>query len=74
MILEMSEKESHSLTEEITAIQLYLDIEKVRFNDDFEFEINSGDILDTNLIFIPPMLIQPYIENSIKHGLLHKKG
>ncbi len=74
LILEMSEKESNTITEEINALQLYLDIEKVRFNDDFEYQIISSDDLNGHETNIPPMLIQPYVENAIKHGLLHKKG
>ncbi|MBC7862974.1 MAG: histidine kinase, partial [Bacteroidia bacterium] len=73
MILEHSEKEKISLNEEVAALTLYLEIEKVRFNDDFEFSIVTSDKLDRELIKIPSMLVQPYVENAIKHGLLHKK-
>jgi len=73
LILEMSEKEQIALTEEVMALTLYLDIEKIRFNNKLEFNIKVDDALNTDLIKIPPMLIQPYVENSIKHGLLHKK-
>ncbi|MBK6835891.1 MAG: histidine kinase [Bacteroidetes bacterium] len=74
IILEMSEKESVSLIEEIDALTLYLDLEKVRFNQDFDFKIKVGNNLNVEMIKIPSMIIQPFIENSIKHGLLHKKG
>ncbi|MBS1636895.1 MAG: histidine kinase [Bacteroidetes bacterium] len=74
LILEMSEKDNVTLTEEISTLQLYLDIEKVRFNDDFDFAIHCADYIHTNFIQLPPMIIQPYVENAIKHGLLHKKG
>ena len=74
LILEMSEKDNITLSEEINTLQLYLDIEKVRFNDDFEFSIHSPPTVATDTILFPPMLIQPYVENAIKHGLLHKKG
>lgn len=73
MILEFSEKEHITLNEEISALTLYLEIEKVRFNDDFEFHIHVGPEVNTDLIRIPSMLIQPYVENAVKHGLLHKK-
>ncbi len=73
-ILEHSEKEKITLNEEITALTLYLDIEKVRFNDDFDFRITVDETIDKDLVKIPPMLMQPYVENAIKHGLLHKKG
>ena len=74
LILEMSEKDNVTLAEEMDTLQLYLDIEKVRFNDDFDFSIQYLDNIHPNFILFPPMLIQPYIENAIKHGLLHKKG
>jgi LytS/YehU family sensor histidine kinase len=74
MILEMSGKEKISLSEEIIALKLYLELEQVRFNDDFEFLIEVDQGIDPEMIKLPSMLIQPYVENSIKHGLLHKKG
>lgn len=74
IILEMSDKERISLTEEMQALELYLEIEQVRFDDDFAFEIAVDPNLDVELVNIPSMIIQPYVENAIKHGLLHKKG
>ena len=73
-ILEMSEKETITLSEEIKTLVLYLDIEKARLADDFIYEINIGYGIDIENIKIPPMLLQPFVENAIKHGLLHKKG
>ncbi|MFN7044960.1 MAG: histidine kinase [Flavobacterium sp.] len=73
-ILEMSEKENITLSEEIKTLGLYLDIEKSRFDDDFSYEINIGYGIDIENIKIPSMLLQPYVENAVKHGLLHKKG
>lgn len=73
-ILEMSEKESITLSEEIKTLGLYLDIEKARFDEDFNYEINIGYGIDIENIKIPSMLLQPYVENAVKHGLLHKKG
>jgi anti-sigma regulatory factor (Ser/Thr protein kinase) len=72
-ILEMSDKDEVSVADEIKVLQLYLDIEMVRFNDDFEYKITTNDF-DTELFKIPSLLLQPYIENAIKHGLLHKEG
>ena len=73
-ILEMSEKENITLSEEIKTLGLYLDIEKARFDEDFNYEINIGYGIDIENIKIPSMLLQPYVENAVKHGLLHKKG
>jgi sensor histidine kinase YesM len=73
LILEMSEKESVTLKEEIQALELYVKLESVRFNDmlDYNFIVDANIAKD--YIRIAPMIIQPYVENAIKHGLLHKK-
>lgn len=73
-VLEMSEQENVGLDEELETITLYLELEKARFDDDFNFEIDILEIAHHDFIKIPPMLIQPYIENAVKHGLLHKVG
>lgn len=72
-ILEMSNKEKVSLHDELKALKLYLELEKMRFEDDFNYQITTHDI-EADTILIPSMLIQPYVENAVKHGLLHKKG
>jgi ligand-binding sensor domain-containing protein len=72
-ILEMSNKETVSLSEEIKALQLYLDLEKLRFEDTLFYTMHIDENVDTDWVHIPSMLIQPYVENAIKHGLLHKK-
>ena len=71
--LEHSQQEKISLAEEIKALQLYLELEKDRFNDDFNFDISIDTQLNLEDTFIPSLLLQPYIENALKHGLLHKK-
>ncbi|MCB9257680.1 MAG: histidine kinase [Chitinophagales bacterium] len=73
LILEMSEREKISLQEEIEALTLYLELEKMRFGEDFNFNIIVDEQLDIDFSHIPSMLIQPYVENAIKHGLLHSK-
>lgn len=65
-----------TLEEEIERLELYLSLESMRFKDRFTYEIIVHDI-DTESVFIPPMLMQPFIENSIIHGILpneNKKG
>ncbi len=74
IILEFSEKETISLEEEIFVLTLYLELENARFNNEIDFSISSSDDLDIEMIRIPVMLIQPFVENAIKHGLLHKNG
>lgn len=73
-ILSASNKINVTLTEEIEMLQLYIDLEEMRFEDNFEATIVVDPELNTDTIQIPPMLIQPYVENAIKHGLLHKES
>ncbi|HET8963684.1 MAG TPA: histidine kinase, partial [Chitinophagales bacterium] len=71
LILNNSEKNMIPIADEIKALELYLDLEAMRFEERFEYQIivdQSIDILETE---IPSMLIQPYVENSIKHGILN---
>ncbi len=69
--LHYSDKDFVEFSQEIKLLELYLALEKLRFRDDFEFILDTEGIDD---IMIPPMLIQPFIENSLLHGLLHKEG
>jgi hypothetical protein len=73
-ILDTSNISSISLKEEIDILELYLDLEKARFESDFTVELFIEPELDLENIQIPPMFIQPCIENAIKHGLFHKQG
>jgi hypothetical protein len=69
--LHYSDKDFVEFSQEIKLLELYLSLEKLRFKDDLEFTLDTEGIED---IMIPPMLIQPFIENSLLHGLLHKEG
>ncbi|WP_103067929.1 tetratricopeptide repeat-containing sensor histidine kinase [Aquimarina sediminis] len=62
-----------SLQEEIDSLIMYLDLESLRFEDTLHYTVKVSEKLNKDLIYIPTMLIQPYIENALKHGLLHKK-
>jgi hypothetical protein len=73
-ILENSAKETVRLSEEIEMLNQYLELEKLRFGDTLSIEMNVNASIDQEGTLIPPMLIQPYIENALKHGLLHVKG
>jgi hypothetical protein len=73
-ILEVSGKKSISLLEEIDILTKYLSLESIRFEKDFEFHFILSEGIEEDFIEIPPMLIQPIIENAIKHGILHKEG
>lgn len=63
-----------SLQDEINLVQNYLNLEKLRFKEYINFEIILDDELDIELILIPPLMIQPLVENAIKHGLLPKQS
>lgn len=73
-VLQASGKEFVSLGTEIDILNLYLDLEKLRFGDDFKYVINLDLTDDIEEIKIPSMLLQPFVENALKHGLLHKQG
>jgi sensor histidine kinase YesM len=70
-ILENSAKETVRLSEEIDMLKQYLELEKLRFGDTLEISMVVDPKIDQEGIRIPPMLIQPYVENALKHGLLH---
>lgn len=69
-VLENSQHTSIPLQDELDALNLYLELEKIRFKDKFEYQINTDEEIDTIMYKVPTMLIQPYVENSITHGLM----
>jgi tetratricopeptide (TPR) repeat protein len=73
-VLENSQHTSVPLRDELDALNLYLELEKIRFKDKFEYQINVDEEIDTILYKVPTMLIQPYVENSICHGLMPGEG
>lgn len=73
-ILEFSEEEKIVLFEEVEMLKNYLELEKLRFGDDFTFNIEVDASININNVFVPSLVVQPFVENAIKHGLLHKKG
>ncbi len=72
LILQNSRSNYISLKDELETLELYMQMERLRFKDKFEYEILVDKQVDTSAIVIPPMLIQPYVENAIWHGLMHK--
>ncbi len=73
-ILQHSKEKFISLTDEIETTLLYIKLEKLRFEEGFTFEYELQEGIDTDEVLIPPMLLQPYVENAIRHGLLNKDG
>jgi ligand-binding sensor domain-containing protein len=72
--LDQSNKNAISLEDELKSLLLYLELEALRFETHFQYKIEVEDNIFAPDILIPAMLIQPYVENAIKHGLLHKQG
>lgn len=74
LILENSRKNKIPLEKEIDLLRLYVQVEALRFSQPFEYEFIIDDNLDTFDTQVPAMILQPFVENSIKHGLFHKKS
>lgn len=72
-ILDNSNKNSITLHEEISTLKLYLNLEKLRCSNQFDYFIGIDEKIDTMSVKVPPLIIQPFVENAIWHGLLPKK-
>jgi len=72
-VLENSEEDFIPLEKEVELLDLYLKLEHSRFKDKFDYEFLVDDAIKLNLFQIPPMLLQPYVENAVWHGLRYKK-
>jgi hypothetical protein len=72
LVLENSNNAKVTLQKDIEALQLYIQMEMLRFTDRFDFSINISPDIDTLYTQVPPLLVQPYVENAIWHGLMHK--
>ena len=72
-MMENSSKDFIPIQKEIDQLKKYLDLEHLRFNDKFDFEIFIDETIDTDSLLIPNMLIQPHLENAIWHGLRYKE-
>ncbi len=74
LTLDMSNEPVVSLQDEIRTLQLYLELEALRFGDTLHYTIQIDEQLSIQETLIPSMLVQPYVENALKHGLLHRKS
>jgi len=74
MYLDYSQQNEITLQQELNALNLYLELEKIRFEEELEYSIKIDERLKTNQIKVPSLFIQPYVENALKHGLLHKSS
>ena len=73
LILQNSQEAFIPLEKELEALRLYLELESLRFDNKFEYKISIDGNVDTTMLKVPPLIIQPYAENAIWHGLMHKK-
>ncbi len=73
-ILEASTLKEISLADELETIQLYMNIENIRFSNNIDFQIQIEKGIDTEQIKIPSLILQPFLENAIWHGLSSKEG
>ncbi|WP_205529425.1 tetratricopeptide repeat-containing sensor histidine kinase [Taibaiella koreensis] len=73
-VMEHSNKDFVSLSTEIEQLRQYLDLEHLRFRDQFEYRLDLDETLDADATLVPNMLIQPHLENAIWHGLRYKEG
>jgi len=72
LVLENSRSEKVTLQKELETLKLYIELEAMRFKDKVQYKINVVPHIDQQYIEIPPLLLQPYVENAIWHGLMHK--
>jgi tetratricopeptide (TPR) repeat protein len=74
MVLLHSQKKLVPLEDELEMLKLYLDMERLRFKNAFDYHITTTNDIENSSVFIPPLLLQPFCENAIWHGLMHKEG
>jgi sensor histidine kinase YesM len=73
MALENSRSETVTLDAELESLELYIQMEAMRFKEKLKYSIAIDKNVDSSFIEIPPMLLQPYVENAIWHGLMHRE-
>ncbi|MDC6366319.1 MULTISPECIES: tetratricopeptide repeat protein [Flavobacteriaceae] len=73
-ILEASSLKEISLAEELETVELYMNIENIRFSNEIDFKINLDDNVCPDVVKVPSLALQPFLENSLWHGLSPKEG
>ncbi len=71
LVLNYSEENTITLAQELEIVDLYMQMEQLRFENVFQYEIICGEELNSHELYVPSMLMQPYIENAIWHGIMH---
>lgn len=74
LVLSNSKRPLVFLEDELEMLRLYIEMERLRFKNSFDFNIIFKNEIDTSAIPIPPLLLQPFVENAIWHGLMNKDG
>jgi sensor histidine kinase YesM len=74
MVLINSQRSMIPLEDELQMLRLYLDMERLRFKDSFDYSIIFTNTIDEGAVFVPPLLLQPFCENAIWHGMMQKDG
>ncbi len=74
MILENSDQKEVTLTDDLKALELYIQLESMRMKNKFSYEIIVDDDINPDNTMIPPLILQPFVENSIWHGIANKDG
>ena len=74
IILNNSQNHVITLNDELSALRLYLELESMRFKDRFEYTFDIDPLINQITTMVPPFIIQPFIENSIWHGLMNREG
>jgi tetratricopeptide (TPR) repeat protein len=74
MVLINSRKPLIALEDELEMLRLYLDLERMRFHERFDYHISFKNAIDVGDVLIPPLILQPFCENAIWHGLMQKEG
>lgn len=73
LILENSREQEVTLEKDLQALELYMQLESLRFGNRFQYKIELDPDIDVENTLIPPMLLQPFVENAIVHGIANKK-
>ncbi|HWB28513.1 MAG TPA: tetratricopeptide repeat protein [Chitinophagaceae bacterium] len=74
MILENSEKKEVCLADDLEALSVYMELERLRLDNKFDYSLTVADNIDADNTLLPPLLLQPFVENSIWHGISKKAG
>lgn len=74
MTLDLSKKEAINLRQEINYLKSYIELQNIRLNNRLDYCIDLSIDIESSKIFIPPLLIQPIVENAILHGIVPSKN